>query len=158
MAAIKTNVMRILESVGIAYTAHTYDAADGAIDGLAVAQKLGQDPDRVFKTLVTKGAWGDVHVFVLPVAGELNLKKAAAAAGEKAVAMIPVKDITGVTGYVRGGCSPIGMKKPFPVVLDETAVLFETIVFSGGKIGTQVELSPDDFCRITGAKIADLTD
>lgn len=154
----KTNVMRMLDAANVPYQAHFYDASDGAIDGVAVAGKLQQDKNQVFKTLVTQGASGNYRVFVIPVASELHLKKAAAAAGEKSVSMIPVKEINKVTGYVRGGCSPIGMKKPYWTGLDETAILFETIIVSGGKIGTQVQLATEDFCRLTGAQMTDLTD
>ncbi len=153
---IKTNVMRVLEREHVAHSVHFYDA-DGNFDGVSVARKVGRDPETVFKTLVTGGKSRGHFVFVIPVAEELDLKKAASAAGEKNVEMLPVKELLPATGYVRGGCSPIGMKKPFPTFIDETAQLCDTIVVSGGKIGTQVELSPDDLARLTGAKFADLT-
>ena len=158
MAETKTNVMRILERAKIPYTAHAYDHGDGLIDGVSVAQKLGQDPAAVFKTLVTRGASGAYHVFVIPVAKELDLKAAARAVGEKSVAMLPVKELTPLTGYVRGGCSPIGMKKQFATVVDESSAAFSTIIFSGGKIGVQVELAPADLLALTGAKTAPVTE
>ena len=155
---VKTNVMRMLDKAGVAYTPHAYDASDGAIDGAAVARKLGQDPAAVFKTLVTQGASKNYFVFVIPVLRELDLKKAARAVGEKSVAMLHVADLLKVTGYVRGGCSPLGMKKAFPTFIDETAQLFDTICVSAGKIGAQVELAPDDLLRLSGAQYARLTD
>lgn len=153
---IKTNVMRVLEKEHIAHAVHFYDA-DGNFDGVSIAHKVGRDPEVVFKTLVTGGKSRNHFVFVIPVAEELDLKKAAAAAGEKSVEMLAVKELLPTTGYIRGGCSPIGMKKHFPTFIDETAQLCDTIVVSGGKIGTQVELAPDDLARVTGAKFVDLT-
>lgn len=153
----KTNVMRVLDKAGISYRHYTYDASDGHIDGLAVAQKLGQDPDQVFKTLVTQGASGGYFVFVIPVGEELNLKAAARAVGEKSVSMLHVADLLKVTGYVRGGCSPIGMKKQYPTVIDETCQLFDTMIFSGGRIGSQVEMAPDDLLSLISASTADIT-
>lgn len=157
MAEFKTNVMRILDKAKITYTAHTYDHSDGAIDGAAVAEKLGQNPEQVFKTLVTKGAGRDYYVFVVPVLKELDLKKAARSVGEKHVEMIHVKDINKVTGYIRGGCSPIGMKKQFVTVFDESAESIETIIVSAGKIGYQIELAPKDLIELVGAKTAEIT-
>ena len=153
----KTNAVRLLDTLGIAYETHSYDVSDGGIDGVTVAGKVGIEPERVFKTLVTRGASGGYHVFVIPVDHELDLKKAARAAGEKNIAMIPVADINKVTGYIRGGCSPLGMKKEYPVHLDETAILFDRIVVSAGRIGLQMELAPDDLCRAVHAGYADLT-
>lgn len=157
MAEAKTNVMRILDKAKISYTAHTYDHSDGAIDGAAVAEKMGQNPEQVFKTLVTKGAGRDYYVFVIPVLKELDLKKAAKSVGEKNVEMIHVKDINKVTGYVRGGCSPIGMKKQFVTVFDKSAENIETIIVSAGKIGCQIELAPKTLIEIVGAKTAEIT-
>lgn len=157
MAEFKTNVMRILDKAKITYKAHTYDHSDGAIDGAAVAEKMGQNPEQVFKTLVTKGAGRDYYVFVVPVLKELDLKKAAKAVGEKHVEMIHVKDINKVTGYIRGGCSPIGMKKQFVTVFDKSAENIETIIVSAGKIGYQIELAPKDLIEIVGAKTAEIT-
>ncbi len=147
----KTNAMRILEKEGIAYQMHTYES-DGKIDGVSVAEKVGIDPRRVYKTLVTQGKSKSFYVFVIPVTAELNLKAAAAAVGEKSVEMIHVKDINAVTGYIRGGCSPVGMKKQYRTVLDETAKQLESIVVSGGKIGLQIELAPAELLRAAKAE------
>lgn len=156
MKAQKTNVMRLLEQKKIPYTAHEYPHGDEAVDGLTVARICGQDPERVFKTLVSKGASKNVLVFVIPVTGELDLKKAARASGEKSVAMIHVSEINALTGYVRGGCSPIGMKKQYTTFFDISAESKETIMVSAGKIGYQVELSPDELVKLSGASYADL--
>ena len=152
----KTNVMRLLEQAGIAYTPHTYDP-NGPIDGVSVANILGQDEGAVFKTLVTRGASGGYYVFDVPVAESLDLKKAARAVGEKSIAMIQQKELLPLTGYVHGGCSPIGMKKPFPTVFHETVILYDTICVSAGKIGCQVECAPEDLLHYIGAKTADIT-
>lgn len=157
MAEFKTNVMRILDKAKITYKAHTYDHSDGAIDGAAVAEKMEQNPEQVFKTLVTKGVGRDYYVFVVPVLKELDLKKAAKSVGEKHVEMIHVKDINKVTGYIRGGCSPIGMKKQFVTVFDKSAENIETIIVSAGKIGYQIELAPKDLIELVGAKTAEIT-
>ncbi|SDM55420.1 Cys-tRNA(Pro) deacylase [Acetanaerobacterium elongatum] len=151
----KTNAMRMLDSAGIEYQIHTYEPGD-AIDGVSVAHKLGKDASQVYKTLVTQGKGGGYFVFVLPVNEELDLKKAARAAGEKAVEMIPVKDINKVTGYIRGGCSPVGMKKLYPTVIHEDAILLDTFTLSGGKIGMQMELNPEALCGFIGAKFEDI--
>lgn len=153
----KTNAMRMLETLHIDYTPHEYDCVDGAIDGVSVAKKTGQDPDRVFKTLVTQGASKAFYVFVIPVAAELDLKKAAKSVGEKSVAMLHVADLLKTTGYIRGGCSPVGMKKQFVTRVDETAELYDTVMVSGGKQGLQVELAPADLLRAAQAETADLT-
>lgn len=154
----KTNVMRTLEQKKIPYTAHTYDAGDGpAPDGVTVARSLGQRPEAVFKTLVTKGASGAYYVFDIPVAETLDLKKAAKAAGEKSVAMLPAKDLLPLTGYVHGGCSPVGMKKQFPTVFHESCLEQETICVSAGKVGFQVEVRPADLIALVRATTADLT-
>ena len=151
----KTNVMRTLEQKKLPYTAHTYDPA-GPIDGVSVAQTLGQLPERVFKTLVTKGASGAYYVFDIPVAENLDLKKAAKAVGEKSVAMLPQKELLPLTGYVHGGCSPVGMKKQFPTVFHETVLLYDTVCVSAGKIGFQVECRPGDLIALLLAKTADI--
>ena len=151
----KTNVMRTLEQKKIPYTAHTYDPA-GPIDGVSVAQTLGQLPERVFKTLVTKGASGAYYVFDIPVAENLDLKKAAKAVGEKSVVMLPQKELLPLTGYVHGGCSPVGMKKQFPTVFHETVLLYDTVCVSAGKIGFQVECRPGDLVALLRAKTADI--
>ena len=157
LAEAKTNAMRMLDRGKVPYTVHTYDHSDGRIDGVSVAAKVGIDPERVYKTLVTRGSSGGYFVFVIPVALELDLKKAARAVGEKSVAMIRVEEINKVTGYIRGGCSPVGMKKRYPTVFDSRALGLETIVVSGGRIGTQVELDPGALMAAVGAKTADLT-
>ena len=154
MSAEKTNVMRILEKGKIPYTPHYYSHDDGLIDAVSVAGKLGQPVERVFKTLVTRGASRNYFVFVLPSDKELNLKAAARAVGAKSIEMIHVSEINAVTGYIRGGCSPIGMKKAFRTTLDESARSCATIMVSGGKIGTQVELSPDDLLKLTRGQTA----
>ena len=152
----KTNVMRTLEQKKIPYTPHTYDP-NGPIDGVSVAQALGQDPACVFKTLVTRGASGGYYVFDIPVAENLDLKKAARAVGEKSVAMLPQKELLPLTGYVHGGCSPVGMKKPFPTWIDETALLYPQIAVSAGMRGRQVVLAPEALIGYVPMKIADLT-
>lgn len=149
--------MRILEKEKIVYQMHTYDASD-KIDGVSVAAKIGIDPMRVFKTLVTQGKSGEYYVFVIPVNAELHLKAAAAAVGEKNVEMIHVKDINRVTGYIRGGCSPVGMKKQYRTVIDSTAEHLDTLIVSGGKIGFQVELAPNDLQRAVNAEFAKIAE
>ena len=156
MKAEKTNAMRQLERKKLEYRVHTYEG--GALSGTQVASALGQAAERVFKTLVTVGKTGQHYVFMVPVARELHLKKAAAAVGEKSVAMIAQKELLPLTGYVHGGCSPIGMKKQFPTVIDASAPEDGTIFFSGGKIGLQIETTlqalrqtvPLELCDITG--------
>ena len=155
MASDKTNVMRVLEQHKIAYTAHEYPHGKEAVDGVTVAQLLGQDVRQVFKTLVARGRSGGYHVFVIPVAKELDLKKAAKAAGEKSVEMVHVKELLGLTGYVRGGCSPVGMKKAFLTFFDSSAD-GKTIFVSAGKVGMQVELPCSALLQITGGKLAEL--
>ena len=155
--ADKTNVMRILERAGIAHQVHL-DPTDGSLDAVSVAGMLGQEPDAVFKTLVTQGKSRAFYVFVIPGPQTLDLRRAAAACGEKSVEMLPQKLLLPTTGYIHGGCSPLGMKKAFPTFIDETAQLFDTICVSAGKIGAQVELAPDDLCRLSGAQYARLTD
>lgn len=154
---VKTNAMRILDQKKVPFVSHTYDHSDGKIDGAAVARKMGQDPERVFKTLVTIGHSKNYYVFVIPVESELHLKNAAKAVGEKSVEMIHVKEINGVTGYIRGGCSPIGMKKHYVTVLDESCLSLPTMIVSGGKIGFQIELAPKDLITVCDAKTAQLT-
>ena len=153
----KTNVMRLLDAAGTAYRAYFYDSSDGKIDGVSVAGKTGFPVEQVFKTLVTVGAGGGLYVFVIPVAEELDLKKAAKAAGEKNIAMIPSRDLLKNTGYIHGGCSPVGMKKPYPTFIHESAILLDTMVCSAGKIGAQIELAPDDLLTLTKAQYADVT-
>ena len=154
----KTNVMRILEQKNIPYTAHTYEHEEGvAVDGVTVAAQLGQDPECVFKTLVARSASKCIYVFCIPVAENLDLKKAARAVGEKSIEMIHVKEINALTGYIRGGCSPVGMKKQYPTVFHETAEIVDTIMVSAGKIGYQVELAPDALIELVEGTLADVT-
>ncbi len=156
MSEVKTNAMRILEQHKINYQAHSYPHGKEPPDGAAVAQLLGQDPARVFKTLVTKGG-NDYFVFVLPVLKELDLKKAAKAVGVKSVEMIPVKDINKVTGYIRGGCSPVGMKKLYKTVFASESGNNDTIIVSGGRVGLQIEISPDDLVKLLNSSVQDIT-
>ncbi|MBQ9037377.1 MAG: Cys-tRNA(Pro) deacylase [Erysipelotrichaceae bacterium] len=149
--------MRLLDQKQISYKEHTYET-DSALSGKEVAELLHQDPDMVFKTLVTVGASREHYVFVVPVTRELNLKKAAKAVGEKNIEMIKSKELLPLTGYIHGGCSPIGMKKFFRTTVDETAMLFETIMFSGGKIGYQVEMNPADLSKIIDFEYGDICD
>ena len=153
----KTNVMRTLEQKKIPYTAYTYPTEGGAMDGVSVAAYLGVDPEEVFKTLVAKGASGQYYVFDIPVAESLDLKKAAKAVGEKSIAMLPQKELLPLTGYVHGGCSPVGMKKPFPTVFHETAEILDRIMVSAGKIGFQIQCRPEDLIEWVGATTADVT-
>ncbi|WP_026678616.1 Cys-tRNA(Pro) deacylase [Fictibacillus gelatini] len=148
--------MRILDRDKIEYSMLSYDSDDGRIDGVSVAEKIGREKEQVYKTLLSQGASKEYYVFVIPVEAELDLKKAARVTGEKKLEMIPVKDITKVSGYIRGGCSPIGMKKLFPTVIHTSAESLETIIVSGGKIGTQIELKVDDFIQVTNARLEDV--
>jgi Cys-tRNA(Pro)/Cys-tRNA(Cys) deacylase len=157
MAKVKTNAMRILDTQKVPYEILTYDANDGKIDGVAVAGKIGRNPAQVYKTLVAVGASKNLYVFVIPVEDELDMKKAAKEAGEKNVEMLPVKDIQKFTGYIRGGCSPIGMKKNYPTYLDASAEGMDRIIVSAGKIGFQVELEPDQLINAADGKYAELT-
>ncbi|HFL3828604.1 TPA: Cys-tRNA(Pro) deacylase [Clostridioides difficile] len=156
MSKIKTNAMRILDNFNIEYEIITYDNRDGKIDGISVAEKIGKDPKCVFKTLVAQGNSGNIYVFIIPVAEELDLKKAAKAAKEKKVEMIHVKDIVKYTGYIRGGCSPIGMKKNYPTFIDESASNIENIIVSAGKIGVQIELKVSDLQKMSQGLICEL--
>jgi len=151
----KTNVMRVLDQKKIAYTPHYYPT-DGPVDGVSVAAMLGQDPEAVFKTLVTEGASKKNYVFVIPVAAELHLKKAAKAVGEKSIAMIKQAQLLPLTGYIHGGCSPVGMKKKLPTWIHESAQEQATMMVSAGRIGAQVELSPTDLAKLVSARFADL--
>ena len=152
----KTNVMRLLESKKIPYAAHSYDP-DPSLSGEDIARILDEDPDHVFKTLVTRGDDNLLFVFVIPSGATLDLKKAAQVSGNKKIEMIHVKEIFDLTGYIRGGCSPIGMKKQYPTYIDETAILFDSIYFSAGKRGVQIILSPETLAEFIGAEFADLT-
>ncbi|MBR3690226.1 MAG: Cys-tRNA(Pro) deacylase [Eggerthellaceae bacterium] len=153
---LKTNAARTLEAAGIDHIWRTFPCEE-ALSGVEVADLLGMDHDQVFKTLVTQGKSGNHYVFMIPVAEELDLKKAALSVGEKAIQMIKSKELLPLTGYVHGGCSPIGMKKLFTTRIDETAQLFETIMFSGGRIGCQIEMAPDDLSAVVPFEYADLT-
>ncbi|MBR5352691.1 MAG: Cys-tRNA(Pro) deacylase [Bacteroidales bacterium] len=156
MAEFKTNVMRILDKEKIDYKAFEYPHGKEAVDGLTVARLLDEDPKCVFKTLVTQGASGGYFVFVVPVECELDLKKCAKSVGEKSVEMIHVKDITKVTGYVRGGCSPLGMKKQYVTTFHQTARDIGTIMVSAGRIGYQIALAPSDLVALSGGQYADI--
>ena len=151
----KTNVMRVLDQKKIPYTAHTYDPESG-IDGVSVARSLGQDPASVFKTLVARGASGGYYVFDIPVAATLDLKKAAHAVGEKSGAMLPQKELLPLTGYVHGGCSPVGMKMLFPTVFHETAASLPVIMVSAGKLGHQIACDPKALLALVRADTADI--
>ncbi len=152
---LKTNAMRILDREKVAYSVNLYECGE-FIDGVHVADMLGQAYESSFKTLVAVGKSGEHYVFVLPVDKELDLKKCAAAVGEKSVELIPVKDILALTGYIRGGCTPIGMKKLFRTVIHESARTFDRIIVSGGRIGAQILLSPADLARVVRGEFADL--
>ena len=156
MAVQKTNVMRFLEQKKINFKAHEYPHGDAPVDGVTVASLMGQDPACVFKTLAVRGASKKIYVFDIPVASELDLKKAARAVGEKSVAMIHVSEITELTGYVRGGCSPVGMKKQYTTVFHKTAESLDTIIVSAGRIGSQVELAPEDLIKLVRGRTADI--
>lgn len=156
MKVSKTNAMRQLDQLKIPYEIHTYDTSDGLIDGLSVAKKCNQEPSKVYKTLVTRSTSKKIYVFVVNVADELDLKKCAKAVHEKSIEMIHVNELLSLTGYVRGGCSPIGMKKNYPVIVSDTLNTTDTIIFSGGKIGMQIDCSTADFLKATKAVIADI--
>lgn len=157
MANVKTNAIRLLEQEKISFSIHQYPW-DGkkAPDGASVAREMGQNPEQVFKTLVAKGASGEYYVYDIPVEETLDLKKAAKCVGEKNISMLPLKELFPLTGYVHGGCSPIGMKKHFFTVIDETCILYDTIFVSGGKIGLQIEINPDDLVSYLNAITSDL--
>ncbi len=151
----KTNVMRLLDGKKIPYISHSYEA-DPTMSGEEIANLLGEDPEKVFKTLVTRGKSGKYIVFVVPVKEELDLKKAARAAGEKSVAMIKQRELLPLTGYVHGGCSPLGMKKQFSTFIHESAKEHDRMFVSAGKVGYQIEIEPDDLIRLTGSRTEDL--
>ncbi len=151
----KTNVMRVLEKKKVAYTPHHYENADG-LSGTEIAEQLGQDPDRVFKTLVTVAKSKANYVFVIPVEKELDLKKAAKAVGEKSIEMLKSKELLPLTGYIHGGCSPIGMKKSFQTTFQKEAENYDTIMFSAGKVGYQVEVALKDIAGIIRYQLADI--
>ena len=154
----KTNAMRELDRAGISYEVREFEETDVSHGvGMRIAEQLGEDPDSSLKTLVCVAPSGDYVVCCIPVACEVDLKKAAAAAGEKSLSLMPIKDLEVVTGYVRGGCTPIGMKKPFPTLIDETAQLYDEVGVSGGRRGLSIRLSPDDLVAFLGATLADIT-
>ena len=155
-AIVKTNAMRLIESAKTAYHAYEYDVSDGRIDALAIAEKIGRSADEVFKTLVVEAPGHEYFVFVVPAASELDLKKAARAAGRKSIDLIPQKQLLPLTGYVHGGCSPLGMKKLFPTFIDESAILCETMCVSGGRIGLNLALQPEDLAGLVNAEFADI--
>ena len=152
---VKTNAMRMLDRQKIPYQLNTYECGE-FIDGVTIADQLGQSYDMSFKTLVMIGKSRQYYVFALPVDKEVDMKKAAKAVGEKSVEMLPVKDINKVTGYIRGGCTPIGMKKQFPTFIHESAADFDTIIISGGRLGVQLILSPQDLIKVTRGQFADI--
>ncbi len=154
--SVKTNAIRIVENAKIEYILHSYPCKE-ALDAVTVAGKIGAEIERVFKTLVTEGKSGNHYVFVIPGAEELDLKKAASVVGEKSVFMIHVKDINKITGYIRGGCSPVGMKKNYVTVVDSSAEKFEKIYVSAGKIGFQMELNPTELVQLISGRFADIT-
>jgi ybaK/ebsC protein len=156
MANVKTNAVRLLDLKKVDYILREYDAPEGFLDGVSVAKATGIDPERVYKTLVTQGASKEYYVCVIPVAHELDMKKAAKYFGEKKLDMIPAKDITKVTGYIKGGCSPVGMKKLFKTAVDESARSFERIVVSAGKVGLQMDLPLESLLEAASAQTADL--
>ncbi|WFR60083.1 Cys-tRNA(Pro) deacylase [Anaerocolumna sp. AGMB13025] len=155
---IKTNVMRLLEQANITFSTKEYEVDESDLSGVHVAEQVGIPAEQVFKTLVAKGDKKGILVFCIPVNQELNLKKAAAAVGDKKVEMIHVKDLLGLTGYIRGGCSPVGMKKKYPTFIDETAELFDEIAVSAGVRGCQIVISPEALLQYVDAKVFDLTD
>lgn len=152
----KTNAIRILEANNIKYSTNTYTVDEEHLDAVTVAEQINAEPESVFKTLVTRGDKNGINVFCIPGNMELDLKKAASVSGNKKIEMIKVKEITEITGYIRGGCSPIGMKKEFPLFLDETSQLFDDIYISAGMRGMQIKLSVTDLCKITKGKLSDL--
>ena len=151
----KTNAMRILEQKQLPHRVNFYECSEFT-DAVQIAQMLGQDPEQTFKTLMCTGKSGAHYAFVMQGTAEMDLKKAAAAAGEKSIQLLPVKEIQSVTGYIRGGCTAIGMKKDYPVFLDETALLYDEIIVSGGRLGTQIMLTPDAFLAATNGRAVDL--
>ena len=152
----KTNALRLAESAGLDFEAFEYDISDGRIDANSIAEKLGRTPEEVFKTLVTQAPGKEYFVFIVPAAGELDLKKAAKAAGKKSIEMIPMKELLPLTGYVHGGCSPLGMKKLFPTFIDETAQLFDRIWVSGGRVGLNISVPPEALTELINAHFADI--
>ena len=155
--ALKTNAVRLVQQAGISCREQFYEYDEKDLSGIHAANAIGMPPEQVFKTLVTRGERTGIHVFCIPVCCELDLKKAAKAAGDKKIDLIPVKELLSLTGYIRGGCSPVGMKKKFPTYLDETCILWEEIAVSAGERGHQMILPPEELARITDAKLVDIT-
>ena len=153
----KTNALRLLESGAVDFTVYTYEVEDGLIDAKSMARKIGRSQDEVFKTLVAESPAHEHFVFVIPAAGELDLKKAARISAQKSIALIPQTQLFPLTGYIHGGCSPVGMKKLFPTFIDETALIFDTICVSGGRIGLTLCLNPETLCEFIHGSFADLT-
>lgn len=156
MAKVKTNAMRILDSKKVKYNMLSYDVSDDNVDGVSVANKIGRDVNEVYKTLVTHGTSKNIYVYVIPVHENLDLKKAAKVSGEKKIEMIHVSDINKLTGYIRGGCSPVGMKKLYKTFINETAKNLDTIVVSAGKIGYQIEINPIDLQIVINCSFEDI--
>lgn len=156
MKPVKTNVMRVLDKEKIAYTVTSYEVIDGKIDGLSVASKIGKPKEKVFKTLVTIGTSKEYYVFVIPVEEEIDFKKASKLTDEKNIQMIPVNELQKITGYIRGGCSPIGMKKQYKTYIHETVEKLDEITFSAGKIGVQITTNPTELKRVVPYKIGDI--
>ena len=156
MKVQKTNAVRLLEASNIRHSVLTYDVNENDLSGITVANKIGVEPERVFKTLVTRGEKTGINVFCIPVTEELNLKKAASVCGDKKIEMIKEKELLPLTGYIKGGCSPIGMKKNYPTFIDETAQLFDEISISAGIRGMQIMIKPEDLAKIIGNNFADL--
>lgn len=156
LMASKTNAVRLIEQAGITCREHFYEFDEKDLNGNHAAQAIGMPAEQVFKTLVARGAKTGIHVFCIPVCCELDLKKAAKAAGDKNMELVPVRELLGLTGYIRGGCSPVGMKKKYPTYLDETCILWDEIAVSAGERGHQIVLSPDALAHITQAKVTDI--
>lgn len=153
----KTNAVRLVEQAGISCKEQFYEYQEDDLSGMHAAQVLGMPPEQVFKTLVARGPKTGIHVYCIPVCCELDLKKAAKVAGDKSMELVAVKELLPLTGYIRGGCSPVGMKKQYPTFLDETCILFEEIAVSAGERGHQMLLNPEDLAKITNATYADIT-
>ncbi len=157
MAAAKTNAVRLLEAAGIPFELGEYEVDEDDLSGVHAAELIGMPPEQVFKTLVARGDRNGIAVFCIPVAEELDLKRAAAVSGNKSLQMVHVRELLALTGYIRGGCSPIGMKKHYPTFVDETCILFDRIAVSAGRRGLQLLISPDALCRFLGAQQVRLT-
>lgn len=155
--ASKTNAVRLIQQAGIPCHEHFYDYDENDLNGNHAAKAIGMPPEQVFKTLVARGDRTGIHVFCIPVCCELDLKKAAAAVGDKKIDLIPVRELLGLTGYIRGGCSPVGMKKKYPTWIDETCILWDEIAVSAGERGHQVVLPPDSLAKLTAANLVDIT-